>query len=318
MQGCYCIAKFLNFKNQIKMKTNFIKYGAFIAAIVFTTAASAQKKPATKKAHVSHGYSNMYSSENGDGKEHIRTEENGKEYELTMQNGKLTELYVDGEKIPESKFGDYADFIARMKEQIKRDKIQARKDQEQALRDQAQARRDQEQAKRDQEQARRDQAQAGKDQEQAKRDQEQASRDQEQAKRDQEQAVKEQASAKLDQEQAARDQEQAKRDQEQASRDQEQARRDQEQAKRDQIQAKKDQELMKQLISDLVKDGIVPDEKGLHELTISTDGMTVNGKQMSADVYSKYKSKYTRFSGSSIRYHNEGNSRGISINRTDN
>ena len=103
-----------------------------------------------------------------------------------------------------------------------------------------------------------------------------------------------------------------------ASRDQEQARRDQEQAKRDQIQAKKDQELMKQLISDLVKDGIVPDEKGLHELTISTDGMTVNGKQMSADVYSKYKSKYTRFSGSSIRYHNEGNSRGISINRTDN
>lgn len=244
------------------MKTNFIKYGAFIAAIVFTTAASAQKKPATKKAHVSHGYSNMYSSENGDGKEHVRTEENGREYELTMQNGKLTELYVDGEKIPESKFGDYADFIARMKEQIKRDRIQAKKDQAQALLDQAQARRDQEQAKRDQEQAR--------------------------------------------------------RDQEQAMRDQEQAKRDQEQARRDQIQAKKDQELMKQLVSDLVKDGIVADEKGLHELTISTDGMTVNGKQMSADVYSKYKSKYARFSNSSIRYHNEGNSRGISINRTDN
>jgi len=286
------------------MKINFIKYTALIAAVAFTTAASAQKKPVTKKAHVSHGYSNMYSSDNGDGKEHVRTEENGKDYELTLVNGKLTELYVDGEKIPESKFGDYADFIARMKEQIKRDKIQAKKDQAQALLDQ-------EQAKRDQEQARRDQEQAGKDQEQAKRDQEQAGRDQEQAKRDQAQAVKEQEGARRDQEQAARDQEQAKRDQEQAGRDQEQARRDQ-------IQARKDQELMRQLIGDLVKDGIVPNKKGLHELTISTDGMTVNGKQMSAEVYSRYKSKYARFSNSSIQYHNEGNSRGISINRTDN
>ncbi|MEO6633770.1 MAG: hypothetical protein ABIN13_18655, partial [Mucilaginibacter sp.] len=130
--------------------------------------------------------------------------------------------------------------------------------------------------------------------------------------------VKEQANAKLDQERAARDQEQAKRDQEQAVRDQEQARLDQIQARKDQAQAAEDQRVMKQLVSDLVKDGIVPDEKGLHELTISTDGMTVNGKQMSADVYSKYKSKYSRFSGSSFQYHNSGNSRGVRISRTDN
>jgi len=138
-----------------------------------------------------------------------------------------------------------------------------------------------EQIKRDREQAKRDQAQALKDQEQAKHDQEQAGKDQEQAKRDQEQAV---------------------RDQEQAKRDQEQAGRDQIQAKRDEQQAFEDQRVLKLLMGDLVKDGIVSSEDDVHALRMNADEMWVNGKKITDTVFEKYKKKYPRFAHG----HNEG------------
>jgi hypothetical protein len=135
------------------------------------------------------------------------------------------------------------------------------------------------------------------------RDQEQAKRDQEQARRDQAQAVKDQEQAKIDQEQAGKDQEQAKRDQEQAVRDQEQAKRDQEQAQRDQVQAKHDQEealedqrVLKLMMGDLVKDGIiVSSEDDVHSLRMNADEMWVNGIKMSNSMYEKYSKKYPRF-----------------------
>jgi hypothetical protein len=283
------------------MKTNYMKGSMLlIGMLMLGITANAQKNDTVKRKFYADRYSNSYrviNSTPGHVREHITTNWNGKYYEMMLLNDKVTEFYVEGEKIPESKWGEYKDVIAGIREQLRKDKIQAKKDMEQA-------RRDQEQAKRDQKQAVLDQMQAKKDQEQAKRDLDQAVRDQVQAKIDQEKAM---AEAKRDMEQAKLDQEQAQRDQAQAKLDQEQAQRDQVQAKHDQEEAKEDQRQLKLLITDLVNDKIVPDEKSLRDLTLDQDEMTVNGVKQPDEVFKKYRDKYPRFSHGHFSYGDEGN-----------
>ena len=273
------------------MKTT-LKSALLIGALILSTAALAQQK--TKKKTVYNNYgNNTYTFNNTGGvlHEYIQTDWKGDQYEMKLVNDKPTLLIVNGEKIAPADYGKYSNVIGEIRAQIKRDR-------EQAKRDQAQARIDQEQAKRDQEQARRDQEQAGRDQEEARHEQAQAERDQVQAGKDQEQAK--------------RDQEQAGRDQEQAKRDQEQAKRDQVQAKYDQEQAKEDQRQLKLMISDMVSDGIIPNEDALHSLRMNADEMIVNGKKMSDNVFNKYKERYPRFAHG----HSEGgNFNGMSITR---
>ncbi|OOQ58656.1 hypothetical protein [Mucilaginibacter pedocola] len=282
------------------MKT-FLKGGLFVAAMLAATAGYAQ----TVNDDTPNSNYLTTSNENGKQTEEFRTNWNGVVYKAKFVNNKMTELNIDGQQIPESGWNKYSSVIAKIKEQIRRDKIQAKKDQEQAGRDMLQAKKDQKQAMRDQLQAKRDAEQAQKDAMQAKRDAEQVTRDQaaaqndqQQAKRDQEQAAKDMVQAKLDQEQAAKDQLQAKRDQEQAARDMVQAKKDME-------QAKKDQELLRALVADLVKDKIIATDKDLHTLTLNTDEMTVNGKKQPAAVLEKYKAKYKRFTHLNFSYGNE-------------
>ena len=149
------------------------------------------------------------------------------------------------------------------------------------------------------EQLRLDKIQAEKDQVQAQKDQQQANRDQEQAKKDQQQAEK-------DQQQAEQDQKQANRDQEQAQKDQLQAMKDQEQAKMDEKQAEEDQRMVKEMIGDLVKDGIAPDEKSVHDVTFNETEMTVNGVKQPDTVFARYKQKYSKLALNHLSYGNNG------------
>jgi hypothetical protein len=274
------------------MKTNKLKSGLLMAAIVLATTAMAQTTAKKKLAYVDRGNNTYtFNETNGVLHEYVETNWKSHRYEMKLVNGKPELLYVDGEKIAPADYGKYSEAIAGIRKQIKEDRAQAKRDQEQAARDQIQAKRDQEQAARDQTEAKLAQEQAARDQEEAKHDQEQAARDQEQAKRDREQA--------------ARDQEQAKRDQEQAARDQVQAKHDQEEAAEDQRQ-------LKLMITDMVHDGIIPNEDALHSLRMNADVMVVNGKTMSDTVFQKYKEKYPRFA----QHHNQGGSfNGLNINR---
>jgi len=269
------------------------------------------------------------------------TYRNGPLYIMTLENEKLVDLYVNGRKIPADSFAVYNHLVEKILVQMKKDREQARLDRIQAEKDRAQAEIDRQQADKDRQQAVRDRAQAGKDREQADKDRVQAIKDRGQAERDRqqalqdagraredskrseqdrgqagndrEQALKDATQAEKDRQQAILDRAQADRDREQAVRDRAQAEKDREQAGRDRIQAEKDRKqaeidraLMKSMMEEIVKDGIVPDEKSVRSVELDEDALFINGKKQTDVLHEKYKTKYVKTPSGRISVHKGG------------
>ncbi len=129
------------------MKTHYIKCSLWlVAALLSTLAAKAQTSVSGKTAYA--GTYNSYDrihGENGKQVETIQANLDDKVYKMELVNDKITELYVDGVKIPAADWDKYSDAIAAIREQIRKNRIQALRNQEQAKKNQEQAVRNQQQ-----------------------------------------------------------------------------------------------------------------------------------------------------------------------------
>lgn len=295
------------------MRTHYFKSNILLAIfLVFTISLNAQK------------VTSQYSTGQKTGKERIITDRDDKTYQLEFTDGKMTFFSVDGVSVPEEKWGDYKTIIDEIREQMKKDReqarldrIQAQKDREQAKLDRLQADKDREQGNRDRLQAQKDRVQAESDRQQSMRDKQQADRDRLQADKDKEQAVKDRAQADKDREQAVRDRAQAEKDREQAVKDRAQAEKDREQAVKDRAQAEADRKLLAELTTDLVSDKLITSADDLRMLTLSPTEMTVNGVKQPDAVYKKYQDKYSRFAKNNFAYMSDGNSKNIQMRKNN-
>jgi colicin import membrane protein len=239
-------------------------------------------------------------------------------YTIRTVDDKVVELSVNGRKIPSDSFYVYDAMVRRIEVQIRQDRLQAEQDSKQAVEDEEQARRDEDQARIDERQARQDAQEATRDAEQAARDQvqsmkedsAQAARDAEEAKRDAEEAKRDAEDAKRDAEESKQDAVQAKRDAEEARLDAVQARRDEAQAVKDRAEARidakhaaEDQAKMKSLITELIKEGVVPDEKSLYSLEVSDTDLVVNGKKQTEEMRKRLCAQFKIGPGYCISFH---------------
>jgi len=308
-------------KKRIKMKTKLL--GNIALSIAFTlciTNAHAQTKQPLKHLSSDHSIQGNYTYADSDSsnRECIITYYNGGSvYRLKMVDEKVTELYVDDKKIPADSFYLYNTVISKIKEQRKIDRAQAEEDRKQAVRDEQQAEEDRKQSVKDMEQSKRDQEQAEEDRRQAEEDRKQSVKDIEQSKRDQEQAEQDRKQAVKEMEDAKKDQVQAEEDRKQAELDRKQALRDQEQAEIDRKQAEEDRALVKAVITQLVSDNVIPDEKSLVRLRLTEDELVINGKKQPEELHNKYKAKYLKKPGFGIYYGEFMSGYGIFTNDND-
>jgi hypothetical protein len=297
------------------MQKTVLSWGFFaLASISFAPTLQAQQKEvhSTTTIHSSsswgdHQYMNIDVDSSTTPPQIIATYKSDALYNMTISQGRLTSLYINGKQISADSFYLYDGLVKRIIDQMRRDSAQAVRDREQAVRDKAQAEKDREQAIRDKQQAERDAEQAVRnkkqaedDAQQAARDKAQAERDAKQAFRDKTQADKEALDAKME---AERDAKQALLDRDQALRDKQQAERDQEQALRDKKQAEEDRALLKSLLTDVVKEGLAPDEKSIISLTLDGTVFFVNGKKQSDELQKKFAEKYVRREGYGFYIH---------------
>ena len=224
-------------------------------------------------------------------KENIRTYRNNVLYQLELVNDSIASFYIDGKQVPKEQYGKYSTVLQSIREELQRNKAMAKKDQERAVIQQQNAKRAEEAA--------------SQHQQLAKLQQEEAYKLQLLAKQDEELAAATRLTAKQAAETATLNQQLAKRQQEQASMHQQAAQLAKTNALIDQKRAAEDQQLLKQLLEDLVKDGLAPDEKSIRMVELSQTQMTVNGKPQPESTLRKYREKYPRLAAGNLTFSNE-------------
>jgi hypothetical protein len=235
----------------------------------------------------------------------ITYKKNGPLYHIRMTDDKVIELSVDGRKIPADSFYVYDALTKKLALQIKADKAEAKLDKEQAEKDGLQANQDREQAAKDELQSKEDRVQAEKDRLLEKLDAEQSARDKVEAEIEEVQARMEKVEAENEKEMALAEAREMEEDRKQAVKDRIQAVEDRNQANRDRIQAAEDRAILKKLISEIIKEGLVPDEKSLHSLSLDKDDFFINGKQQSDTLQKKFREKFNIKADTNISYHKD-------------
>ena len=181
------------------MKTNYIKTSIWLLfSLFFALTTKAQTADSGKNGRTVN-ISSSYDHVRNDGGKRVETIDftwNDKEYKSTLVNDKLTELSVDGEKIVAADWGKYTDAIAAIKEQIAKNRDQAKKNQAQARLNEIQAGKNQEQARLNEIQEKKNEEQVARNRQQDRLNEIQAQRNQEQAARNQEQAVRKQGAGR--------------------------------------------------------------------------------------------------------------------------
>ncbi|HTL09969.1 MAG TPA: hypothetical protein VL307_16960 [Chitinophagaceae bacterium] len=267
------------------MKQHFLQVGILCLILNLVLFSSAQDslslRPAAPGTYINTGQS----------KQNISTYRGNVLYQLEMVNDSISSLSVDGRRVPGEEYVTYSSIITSIREELRRNILQAKKDQEAAMLNQHKAKLAQEKAM--------------QHQQQAKLAQEEAGRQQLLAKQDEERANRELVIAKMEIAAAAANQQLAVRQQEQAARSQQAAQLAKANALADQKRAAEDQQLLKNLMEDLVKDAIAPDEKSIREVVLTETEMTVNGKQQGASTLRKYKEKYARLAAGNLHLTNE-------------
>jgi len=325
------LCPYSNQQKQKTMNTLFLKHTIAAIALCITIAGSAQnREPRTPReprepreprmARTERfGFNNQYLNIDEDSSTTPPTitvayKDAYKKYNFIIIGDKLTEMYVNGHQVPADSFYLYNDLVAKVKKQIIADRAQALEDMKQAERDREQAERDRQQAVKDQEQAGRDREQAERDRQQAEQDRQQVVRDQAQAGEDSKQADRDRGQAVKDRQQAEEDRKQADLDRQQAVKDRAQAEEDRKQAELDRKQAEEDRKLLKALVTEIVADGIVPNENSIRHIDLNDDELIVNGNLQSAELFKKYKAKFIKKPGYSLHYNNTPTNHGLSIN----
>lgn len=223
-------------------------------------------------------------------------------YNFALEQDKIVELFVDKRKMPADSFYVYQPLVNKLWEQIKKDKAQAEEDEKQALQDKEQAEADAVQARADKVQAEKDAIEAEQDKVQAEEDAVEAKEDKVQAEEDRKQAMEDKVQAEKE---AQEERVQVEEDRKQAKLDAVQAQKDRVQAQLDAKQAAEDRAVMKSLLVELVKEGLVPDEKSVRSLHLNEDEFIINGKLQSEELHKKYMTKFLVRPGRSISYSRE-------------
>jgi colicin import membrane protein len=223
---------------------------------------------------------------------------NSPHYSIRIENDKVVELSVDGRKIPADSFAAYDPVIRKLMAKAAKDRYQAKLDREKAELDKEQAEWDRLGADRDKERAELDMLKLQKEEAEAKELQQMSGSDRLKMEQDMLQA-------KLQAEQAQKDMLRAQQDMQQAKRDLEQAMLDRQKAEWDRKLAAEDMEILQRVIGEVVKDGLVPDEKSIVSITLNQDEFLLNGKKQPDAVHKKYATRFLVKPGYKILYHHD-------------